>query len=113
MVLKFRQATSSEPIRPQRHPCIPLGLRFRLCIDHRGLLADEELARAVEHQAALLLGRLGLDKPHVGPCDRFADSLGVTASFYCRLRKALRRPAASGARLPRQPRAPEIPTWRY
>jgi hypothetical protein len=28
--------------------------------------ADEELARAMQHQAALLLGRLGLDKPHVG-----------------------------------------------
>jgi hypothetical protein len=25
-------------------------------IDHRGLLADEELAGVVEHQAALLLG---------------------------------------------------------
>ena len=35
-------------------------------IDHRGLLTDEELAGAVEHQATLLLGRLGLDKPHVG-----------------------------------------------
>src|SRR5216684_6981059 len=29
-------------------------------IDHGGLLPDEEMARAVEHQAALLLGRLGL-----------------------------------------------------
>ena len=28
-------------------------------IDHRGLLTDEEMARAVEHQAALLLGCLG------------------------------------------------------
>jgi hypothetical protein len=27
-------------------------------IDHRSLLADEEVARAMEHQAALLLGRL-------------------------------------------------------
>ena len=47
-------------------------------IDHRGLLADKEMARAVEHQAALLLGRLGLDKPHIGPGDRFADGLGVS-----------------------------------
>src|SRR4029077_570099 len=29
-------------------------------IDHRGLLADEQMARAMEHQAALLLARLGL-----------------------------------------------------
>jgi hypothetical protein len=29
-------------------------------VDHRGLLADEELAGAVQHQAALLLGLLGL-----------------------------------------------------
>jgi len=47
-------------------------------IDHRGLLADEQLARAVEHQAALLLRRLGLDKPHIGPGHCFADGLGVS-----------------------------------
>ena len=47
-------------------------------IDHRGLLADEELAGAMEHQAALLLGRLGLDKPHVGPGHRFTDGLGIS-----------------------------------
>jgi hypothetical protein len=46
-------------------------------VDHRGLLADEELAGAMQHQAALLLGRLGLDEPHVGPGDRLADGLGV------------------------------------
>ena len=47
-------------------------------IDHRGLLANEKLAGAMQHQAALLLGRLGLDKPHIGPRDRFADGLGVS-----------------------------------
>jgi hypothetical protein len=46
--------------------------------DHRGLLADEELARAMQHQAALLLRRLGLDKPHVGPGHRLTDGLGVS-----------------------------------
>lgn len=46
-------------------------------IDHRGLLADEQMARAMEHQAALLLGRLGLDEPHVGPGDSLADGLRV------------------------------------
>jgi len=33
------------------------------------------MARAMEHQAALLLGRLGRDEPHVGPGDRLADGL--------------------------------------
>ena len=47
-------------------------------IDHRGLLADEQMARAVEHQAALLLGRLGRDKSHVGPGDCLTDGLGVS-----------------------------------
>ena len=46
-------------------------------INHFGLLPDEERARATEHQAALLLGRLGRHEPHVGPGDRFADCLGV------------------------------------
>ena len=48
-------------------------------VDHRGLLADEELARAMEHQAALLLGRLGLDKPHVGPGHCFTDGLSISS----------------------------------
>ena len=47
-------------------------------VAYRGLLADKEMARAMQHQAALLLGRLGLDQPHVGPGDRFADGLGVS-----------------------------------
>jgi hypothetical protein len=47
-------------------------------VDHRGLLADEQMARAMEHQAALLLGRLGLDEPHGCPGDRFADGLSVS-----------------------------------
>jgi hypothetical protein len=33
---------------------------------------------AVECQAALLLGRLGRDEPHIGPGDRFADCLGIS-----------------------------------
>ncbi len=32
----------------------------------------------MEHQTALLLGRLGLDKSHVCPGDRFADCLGIS-----------------------------------
>jgi hypothetical protein len=31
----------------------------------------------MEHQAALLLGRLGRDEPHVHPADSLADGLRV------------------------------------
>jgi hypothetical protein len=31
----------------------------------------------MEHQTALLLGRLGRDEPHVCPRYRFADCLGI------------------------------------
>jgi len=47
-------------------------------VDHGRLLPDEEMARAMQHQAALLLGGLGLHEPHVGPGDRLADRLGVS-----------------------------------
>src|ERR1700688_2525676 len=47
-------------------------------IDHRGLLADEQMAGAVKHQAALLLRRLRRYETHVGSGDRLADSLGVS-----------------------------------
>ena len=47
-------------------------------IDHGGLLADEHMARAVKHQAALLLGRLCWHKPHVGSGDRFANRFCVS-----------------------------------
>jgi hypothetical protein len=46
-------------------------------IDHRGLLANEQMAGAMEHQAALLLRGLGRDDPHVCSDDRFANGLSV------------------------------------
>jgi hypothetical protein len=53
-------------------------------IDHCGLLTDEEMAGAVEHQTALLLQRLSRHKPHVGSSDRFANgpSVGLIASRH-------------------------------
>src|SRR2546426_7899555 len=66
-----------DTIAPDRSDDPVLGKMGADRIDHRGLLADEEMARPMEHQAALLLGRLGLDEPHVCPGDRLADSLGV------------------------------------
>src|ERR1700675_1154301 len=47
-------------------------------IDHRGLLADEQMAGAVKHQAALLLRRLRRYETHVGSGDCLADSLCVS-----------------------------------
>src|SRR5450759_417258 len=46
-------------------------------VDHGGLLTDKQMARAMKHQTTLLLGRLGRDEPHIGPGDRFTDSLGI------------------------------------
>jgi len=50
-----------------------------------GLPPDEEMAVAMEHQAALLLGRLGLHEAHVCPGDRFADGLSVSGIVLLRL----------------------------
>ena len=47
-------------------------------IDHRGLLADEQVTGTVQRQAALLLWHLGCDEPHVRPSDCFTDRLGVS-----------------------------------
>src|ERR1700733_5518079 len=48
-------------------------------IDHRSLLADEQVTGPMQRQATLLLWRLGRDEPHVRPGDRLADRLGVSA----------------------------------
>jgi hypothetical protein len=53
-------------------------------VDDGGLLADEEMARSMQHQAALLLDRLGRHKPHVGPRNRFADRLGASIAEVSR-----------------------------
>ena len=47
-------------------------------VDHRGLLADEQVPGTVQRQAALLLWRLGRDEPHVWPGDRLADRFCVS-----------------------------------
>ena len=54
-------------------------------IDHRGLLADEEMARAVEHQAALLLGRLGRTNRMLALVTASQMASASAASFFCRL----------------------------
>src|SRR5262245_1742953 len=47
-------------------------------IDRLGALADQQIARAVLHQLALLLGRLDAHKAHGWAPDRLADRLGVS-----------------------------------
>ena len=47
-------------------------------INHRRLLANEQMACAVKHQATLLLRCLGWHEPHVGSGDGLADRLGVS-----------------------------------
>src|SRR5215467_2480394 len=43
------------------------------------LLTDEEMARPVEHETALLLDCLGRHEPHAGPRDRLTNCLSVRA----------------------------------
>jgi hypothetical protein len=54
-------------------------------VDHRGLLADEELARAMEHQAALLLGRLGSTNRILALVAASQMASASAASFFCHL----------------------------
>ena len=67
-----------DTVAPNRRNDPELGKMGPDRIDHRGLLTDEQMARTVEHQAALLLGSLGWHKPHVGPGDRLANGLCVS-----------------------------------
>src|SRR5258706_13812364 len=67
-----------DTVTPDRRNDPELGKMGPNCIDHRGLLTDEQMAGAVEHQAALLLGGLGRYKPHVGPGDCLANGLCVS-----------------------------------
>ena len=46
-------------------------------IDHLGPLAHQQIARPMQHQLALLLGRFDLHKTHGRTSYRLADRLGV------------------------------------
>jgi len=46
-------------------------------VDDRGLLPDEEMPRAMEDQAALLLGRFRRHEAHARPLHRLTDRLGI------------------------------------
>ena len=53
-------------------------------VDNGCLLADEEMARSMQHKTALLLDRLGRHEPHVGSRDRLANRLRVGGVVLCR-----------------------------
>ena len=67
-----------DSFTPDRRDNAELGKVSPDRVNHRGLLADEQMTCAVKHQAALLLERLCWHKPHVGSRDRFANSLSVS-----------------------------------
>jgi hypothetical protein len=66
-----------DAVASDRRDDAKLGKMRANGIDDRVLLALEEMARTMEHEAALLFCRLGVDKPHVWPSNRFADCLGI------------------------------------
>jgi hypothetical protein len=59
----LKELLATLAARPSHDP--ELGEMGTDRIDDGCLLPDEEMTRAVEHKAALLLGRLGLHEPHV------------------------------------------------
>jgi hypothetical protein len=66
-----------DPIAADRRDNPELGEMGSDHIDYCGLLANEQVPRTMEHQAALLPGRLGRDEPHVRPGDRLTDRLRI------------------------------------
>jgi hypothetical protein len=67
-----------DPFAPDRRDNAELGEVSSDRVNHRGLLADEQVACAVKHQAALLLRSFYWYKPHVGSGNCLANSLCVS-----------------------------------
>src|SRR6267378_3564801 len=67
-----------DSFTPDRRDDTELGEVRADRINHRSLLANEQMACTVKHQAALLLRRLCWHEPHVGSGDCFANSLSVS-----------------------------------
>ena len=64
-----------DPFTPDRRDNAKLGKMRSDRINHRDLLADEQMTGAVKHQATLLLGCLCWHEPHVGSGNRLATLL--------------------------------------
>jgi hypothetical protein len=67
-----------DAVAPDRRNNPELGTMGADRVDHRSLLADEQVPCAMKHQATLLLWSLRRHKPHVGSGDRFTDSFRVS-----------------------------------
>src|SRR5258708_12464682 len=70
-----------DTFTPDRRDNAELGKVRSDRINHRGLLAGEQVACAVKLQTALLLGSLVCHKPHVAPRASFANPLFVSPSL--------------------------------
>ena len=66
-----------DTFTPDRRDNAELGEVRSDRINHCSLLADEQMAGAVKHQATLLLRRLCWHEPHVGSGDRLANRLSI------------------------------------
>ena len=66
-----------EPFAPLRSHNAKLGQMRPQGIDHLGPLPHQKIARSMQHQLALLLGRFNLHKTHGRPPHRLADRLRV------------------------------------
>ena len=93
-----------DPFAPDWRDNTKLGKLSSDRIIHCGLLADEQMACAVKHQATLLLRRLGWHEPHIGPGDSFTDGLSVSGvvllPFNVRLHVGRRASAARYGQVP-------------
>ena len=67
-----------EPVEVRKATLIPNSARWARIALIAAVCWRMNRWRAMEHQAALLLRRLGLHKPHVCPGDCFANGLGVS-----------------------------------
>src|SRR5215467_16228360 len=72
----FEQLLDAPP--PHRGDDPKLGKMGTNGIDDGGLLANEEMPCAMEHQTALLLWGLGRHEPHIGSRDRFANRFRIS-----------------------------------
>src|ERR1700704_2830981 len=73
-----------DSFSPDRRDNAELGKVSPDRVNHRGLLADEQMACAVKHQAALLLGRLGCTKRMLARVTASQIASASAMSFFCR-----------------------------
>ena len=74
-----------DTVTPDRRNDPELGKMGPDCIDHRGLLTDEQMARSVQQQAALLLGVLVGTNRMLALVTASQMASASAASFFCRL----------------------------